>query len=189
MAETRGRMSRKDQYRLYELASLLEQPVATWTTPFQRAQEAMKLAGEAMEFQDAEAARYAVRVHLRYMRVLIEQFEREEAATRARESAQVQAMIGAALEDGALDFGGPKIPISIHSAPSEVVEIHGLRFRVDVGPHKPEPLHPGDLGVLREGPSGTEMGEQLIDVSLLKGFAPWPSEPRLSDVVRFGPSP
>jgi hypothetical protein len=143
---TTGRVSGKDVYRLYELMALVPQPVATWTTPFQRAEEALRIAGRAMEFQDAHVARYAITVHLRFMRLLIEQFGCEEGALLARERAQVQAMVGAALEDQAMDFGGPDIKVTILD-----------------GPHGAELLQPADQGVMRAGGDLDRMaGERLV---------------------------
>lgn len=147
MAETlhRSRMSSRESYRLYMLMTQVDHPVATWTSPFLRAQEALRIAGDAMELQDSEVARYAIKVHLRFMRVLLAQFGREEAAALGRDAAQVQAMIGAALEDGAADFGGPKVDLSLQEG--------------FIPPGKPVPL--GSVMAFHDGPHGTELGSDL----------------------------
>lgn len=103
-----GRVSRRDAFRLWQLAEQASQPVTTWTTPFQRAQEALRIAGEAMELKEQAVVDYALTVHLRYVRVLIEQFGSETELLRAVERRQVASAIDAADRMMASpDWGGP----------------------------------------------------------------------------------
>lgn len=87
-------------------------PIVTWTTPYQRADVAWRAAAEHLEFHRYKEARLNLESHIRYMRLLLEAVNREEAReveivhSQATAKLAELALLTRGVTDGAVDFGG-----------------------------------------------------------------------------------